>query len=153
MHTSTPIVHFVVFIAMYRGRKIAAAATAATAASLLSEPLLSETNHPVGNDDGIDAEVQHDMAGGVIVTAAVCLLAAAGCKLPCSYIIFYVPVVRCLCDVSQSFVVPYFFTVAASAAAMVSIQSIVVFLAGGVCCLNALSVIHRQHLMNSSPSK
>lgn len=141
--------HFVVFTVMYRGRKIAAAATAA---SLLSEPLLSETNHPVGNDDGIDAEVQHDMAGGVIVTAAVCLLAAAGCKLPCSYIIFCT-VVRCLHDVSQSFVVPYFFTVAASAAAMVSIQSIVVFLAGGVCCLNAPSVIHRQHLMNSSPSK
>lgn len=43
--------------------------------------------------------------------------------------------------------------VAASAAAMVSVQAVVVFVAGGICCLNAPTVIHRHYQLSSSPSK
>ena len=43
--------------------------------------------------------------------------------------------------------------VAASAAAMVSIQTVMVFVTGGICCLNAPSVIHRQYTILKTPSK
>lgn len=36
---------------------------------------------------------------------------------------------------------------------MVSVQSIIVYVAGGICCLNAPTVIHRHYQVNSSPSK
>lgn len=40
--------------------------------------------------------------------------------------------------------------VAASAAAMVSVQAIMVFVAGGLCCLNAPSIVHKHFEISKS---
>jgi hypothetical protein len=40
---------------------------------------------------------------------------------------------------------------AASAAAMFTFQTAMVFVAGGICCVNATSLIHRQNKLNGAP--
>ena len=51
-------------------------------------------------------------------------------------------------DVYSSFI-----QAAASVVAMVSVPAIIVFVAGGICCLNAPTVVHRHHKLSSQPSK
>lgn len=43
--------------------------------------------------------------------------------------------------------------IAASAAAMITIQSIAVFVAGGLCCLNAPTVVHRHLEISKAPGE
>jgi uncharacterized protein YlxW (UPF0749 family) len=40
---------------------------------------------------------------------------------------------------------------AASVAAMFTFQTAMVFVAGGICCVNATSLIHRQNKLNGTP--
>ena len=44
-------------------------------------------------------------------------------------------------------------TVAAAAAAMVSVPAMMVFVAGGICCLNSPTVVHNHFSISSLPSK
>ena len=44
-------------------------------------------------------------------------------------------------------------TVGTSIASMVLDRAILVFVAGGICCVNAITLILRQHKINSSPGK
>ena len=90
-----------------------------------------------------DKKVKSMIRSSSVVTSAVCLLAAGAGE-------FYV---RCFMQSLNSARLRLSSTVAASAVAMASIQSIIVFVTGGISCLNAPTIIHRHYQISKSPSE
>lgn len=110
--------------------------------SLLSKDELSK-EAPTGSDDASDIESSHqEKPVSILGSTAVCMLAAAGCKFRLCY--------SCINHNKDLQTMTSLCLVAASAAAMVSVQAIMVFVAGGLCCLNAPAIIHKHFAISRS---
>lgn len=141
--------------------------TAAVAGLGLSEPLLpavpAEVSVRYEGDNLSDVDSKEKKSdSNVFVTALICIISGAGCKF--THTSSSVRLLKHATFQLDSLVshphwrLCWFWSinihvVASSAAAMVSAQVAIVFVAGGLCCLNAPSVIHRQYTILKSPSK
>lgn len=129
---------------------MAARAVASSASSALNEPLLPRPKEVQFGTDDVDDVADGDKTestnsvGSFLVTSMVCVVAAGACKS--TFVVF----TNNLCLLTMR---NRQFVVAASAVAMVSVQTIAVFVAGGICCLNAPTIVQRHHQISSSPSE